>query len=122
MDDANCLFCVEVLADEKVPTTVGFLSRAVAWFNGQGYRYAEAKGYECRRVRSDNGSAYTSHAWRNAAQPMGVKVKKTRPYTPRTNGKAERLINTMLAEWAYVIALRQLNRQERSFTGLLADL
>jgi transposase InsO family protein len=93
MDDATRLSYVEVLADEKGPTTVAFLSRAVAWFNGQEYRYAEAKGYECRRVLSDNGSAYKSHGWRKAAQAMGLKVKKTRPYTPRSNRKAERFIS-----------------------------
>ncbi len=92
VDDAARLAYVEVLADEKGPTTVGFLSRGVAWFNGQGYRCAEAKGYACRRVLSDNGSAYNSHGWRKAAQAMGLKVKKTRPYTPRTNGKDERFI------------------------------
>ena len=103
VDDATRLSYVEVLADEKGPTTVGFLTRAVAWFNGQGYRCAEAKGYECRRVLSDNGSAYKSHGWRKACQAMGLKVKKTRPYTPRTNGKAERFIKTLLEEWAYVM-------------------
>jgi hypothetical protein len=74
VDDATRLSYVEVLADEKGPTTVGFLSRAVAWFNGQ--------GIECRRVLSDNGSAYKSHGWRKACQAMGLKAKKTRPYTP----------------------------------------
>jgi hypothetical protein len=82
IDDATLLSYVEVLADEKGPTTVGFLSRAVAWFNGQ--------GIECRRVLSDNGSAYKSHGWRKACQAMGLKAKKARPFTPRTNGKAER--------------------------------
>lgn len=91
-DDATDLSHVEVLADEKGSTTVGFLSRAVAWFNGQGYRYAEAKRYECRRVLSDNGSASKSHGWRKACQAMGLTAKKTRPFTPVTNGKAERLI------------------------------
>ncbi|MGB5135794.1 MAG: integrase core domain-containing protein, partial [Prochlorococcaceae cyanobacterium] len=95
VDDATRLSYVEVLADEKGPTTVGFLSRAVAWFNAQ--------GIECRRVLSDNGSAYKSHGWRKACQAMGLKVKKTRPYTPRTNGKAERFIKTLLEEWAYVM-------------------
>jgi hypothetical protein len=56
--------------------------KQLARFNGQ--------GIECRRVLSDNGSAYKSHGWRNACHAMGLKVKKTRPYTPRTNGKAER--------------------------------
>jgi hypothetical protein len=95
VDDATRLSYVEVLPDEKGPTTVGFLSRAVAWFNGQ--------GIECRRVLSDNGSAYKSHGWRKAAQALGLKVKKTRPYTPGTNGKAERFIKTLLEEWAYVM-------------------
>ena len=61
VDYAMPLSYVEVLADEKGPTTVGFLSRAVAWFNGQ--------GIECRRVLSDNGSAYKSHGWRKPARP-----------------------------------------------------
>jgi hypothetical protein len=59
VDDTTRLSYVEVLPDEKGPTTVGFLSRAVAWFNGQGIDY--------RRVLSDNGSAYKSHGWRKAA-------------------------------------------------------
>jgi transposase len=95
VDDATRLSYVEVLHDEKGPTTVGFLSRALAWFNSQ--------GIECRRVLSDNGSAYKSYGWRKACQAMGLKAKKTRPYTPRTNGKAERFIKTLLEEWAYVM-------------------
>ncbi len=90
MGDAARLSYVEMLPDEKGPTTVTVLSRAVAWFNGPGYRYAEAKGYKCRRVLSDNGSAYNSHDSQKAAKAKGLKVKKTRRYTPRTNGKAER--------------------------------
>ena len=67
----------------------------MAWFNGQ--------GIECWRLLSDNGSAYKPHGWRKACHAMGLKVKKTRPYTPRTNGKAERFIKTLLEEWAYVM-------------------
>jgi hypothetical protein len=70
VDDAIRLSYVEVLADEKGPIMVSFLSCAVAWFNGQGYRYAEAKGYKCRQLLSDNGSAYSSHGWRTAALGM----------------------------------------------------
>ncbi len=62
--DATRLSYVEVLTEGKRPTTVGFLSRAVAWFNGQ--------GIDCRRALSDNGSAYKSHGWRIAAQAMGI--------------------------------------------------
>jgi len=63
VDDDTRLSYVEVLADERGPTTVGFLRRAVAWFNGQ--------GIECRRVLSDNSSACKCHGWRKACQAMG---------------------------------------------------
>jgi transposase InsO family protein len=92
VEDATRLSYDEVLADEKGPTTVGFLSRVVAWFNGQ--------RIECGRVLSGNGLAYKSHGRRKACQAMGFKAKKTRPYTPRSNGKAERFIKTLLEEWA----------------------
>ena len=62
----------------------------------------KVQGIVYRRVLSDNGFAYKSHGWRNAAQALASKVKKTRPYTPRTNGKAERFINSLLGEWTYV--------------------
>lgn len=95
--DATCRPYDEALPErEKGLTTVGFLSREVALFKVQ--------GIACRRVLSDNGFAYKSHGWRNAAQALAVKVKKTRPYIPRTNGKAERFIKTLLEEWAYVMA------------------
>lgn len=92
VDDATRLSYIGILSAEKGPTTVGLLSRAVDWFNGQGYRCAEAKGYEGRRVLSGNGSAYKSNGWRKAAQAMGLKVRKTRSCTPRANGKAERFM------------------------------
>jgi transposase InsO family protein len=82
IDDATRLAYVEVLPDEKQATTVGFLLRAVAWFDGQ--------GISCKRVLSDNGSAYRSKPWREACSALGLTPKRTRPYTPRTNGKAER--------------------------------
>ncbi|MFM7392810.1 MAG: hypothetical protein ACKO22_00250 [Cyanobium sp.] len=63
----------------------------------------KVQGIVYRRVLSDNGFAYKSHGWRNAVQALAVKVKKTRPYTPRTNGKAERFINSLLGEWAHVM-------------------
>ena len=63
----------------------------------------DVKEIECCRVLSDNASAFKSHGWRKAAHAMGLKVKKTRPYTRRTNGKAERFIKTFQEEWAYVM-------------------
>ena len=95
---------MEVLADEQKPTVIGFLARAVAWFNGQ--------GIECRRVMSDNGPAYVSRQFAVACLAMGLRHIRTRPYTPRTNGKAERFIQTLCREWAYTMAFQ--NSQERN--------
>jgi transposase InsO family protein len=93
VDDATRLAYVEVLPDEQKATTVGFLARAVGWFN--------AKGITCRRILSDNGSAYRSGEWRKAFQALDLHPIRTKPYTPRTNGKAERFIQTLCREWAY---------------------
>lgn len=94
VDDATRLAYVEVLADQRAHTAVGFLRRAIAWF-------AE-HDIEVREVMTDNGSAYVSHAWATAcALELRVKHIRTRPYRPRTNGKAERFIQTLLREWAY---------------------
>jgi len=84
VDDATRLAYVEVLPDEQKATTVGFLVRAVSWFNSQ--------GITCRRVLSDNGSAYRSKQWRQACTVLGLKAKRTRAYRPQTNGKAEGFI------------------------------
>ena len=86
---------VEVLPNEQQATTVGFLVRAVRWFNNQ--------GISCRRVLSDNGSAYSSKQWRKACSALGMKAKRTREYRPQTNGKADRFIRTLQAEWAYAM-------------------
>jgi transposase InsO family protein len=93
IDDATRLAYVEVLPDEQKATTVGFLARAVGWFSQQ--------GITCRRVLSDNGSAYRSGAWRKACKTLDLRAIRTKPYTPRTNGKAERFIQTLCREWAY---------------------
>ena len=82
IDDVTRLAYVEVLPDEKQATTMGFLLRAVAWFEGQ--------GISGRRVISDNGSAYRSKPWREACSTLGLIPKRTRPYSPHTNSKAER--------------------------------
>lgn len=93
IDDATRLAYVEVLADEKGVTTVGFLRRATAWF-------AE-RGIKVRRVMTDNGSNYVSKVFASACRRLHQRHIRTRPYTPRTNGKAERFIQTLLREWAY---------------------
>ena len=81
---------MEVLPDEQKTTTVDFLARAVGWFSQQ--------GNTCSRILSDNGSAYRSGDWRKACRALDLKPIRTKPYTPRTNGKAERFIKTLLSE------------------------
>jgi transposase InsO family protein len=96
VDDASRLAYTEILPDERKESAVAFLERAIAWF--------ATLGVTVERVMTDNGSAYVSHAFRAACQAAGVKHKRTRPYTPRTNGKAERFIQTSMREWAYLQA------------------
>lgn len=96
IDDASRLAYTEILPDERKTSAVAFLERALAWFAGL--------GVTVERVMTDNGSAYVSHAFRQACEGAGLKHKRTRPYTPRTNGKAERFIQTSLREWAYLQA------------------
>lgn len=93
VDDATRLAYVEVLADEKGATAAGFLRRAVRWFKGM--------GITVERVLSDNGSCYRSGAHAEACAELGMRRLFTRPYRPRTNGKAERFIQTLTNRWAY---------------------
>ncbi len=93
VDDATRLAYVEVLPDERGETAVGFLHRALAWF-------AE-RGVTVERVMTDNGSPYVSAVHAAACRELGIRHLRTQPYRPRTNGKAERFIQTMLREWAY---------------------
>jgi transposase InsO family protein len=93
VDDATRLSYAEVLADERKTTTTGFLLRALRWFR--------ARGIRARRVMTDNGSAYRSRRFAKALRLLAIRHIFTRPYTPRTNGKAERFIQTLMREWAY---------------------
>ena len=93
IDDFTRLAYVEVLGDEKGITTAASLKRAAAWL--------EAQGVTVERVMTDNGSGYVSRTFRAAVAEIRARHIRTRPYTPRTNGKAERFIQTMLREWAY---------------------
>ena len=93
VDDATRLAYVEVLPDELGVTCVQFLWRALAWFRRHGIRV--------RRLMTDNGSGYLAHVFTAACQGAHLRHTRTRPYTPRTNGKAERFIQTLLREWAY---------------------
>jgi transposase InsO family protein len=98
VDDTSRLAYVEVLDDEKALTCVGFLRRAIAWFGSQ--------GVTVQRVMTDNGPGYRSDLHAAAVAELEIKHLRTRPYRPRTNGKAERFIQTLQAEWAYAASYR----------------
>ena len=93
IDDATRLAYVEILSDEKATTVVAFLRRAVAFYGRH--------GISVERVMTDNGSGYRSALHTLACRALRIRHLRTRPYRPRTNGKAERFIRTMLAGWAY---------------------
>ncbi len=92
-DDHSRACYMEVLPDEKKDTTAHFLQRALWHFQQQ--------GVTVRKLLTDNGSAYRSKPFKAMREAFGLKHSRTRPYRPRTNGKAERLIQTALREWAY---------------------
>jgi transposase InsO family protein len=93
VDDFSRLAYVEVLPDQKAATAIGFLERALGFF--------AAHDIQVERVMTDNGSAYVSDPHRLACQRLGIRHIRTRPYRPRTNGKAERFIQTLTRRWAH---------------------
>ncbi|MGA9581725.1 MAG: IS481 family transposase [Allosphingosinicella sp.] len=96
IDDASRIAFSQILHDEKKESAVAFLNAAIAYYAGLGVTVT--------RVMTDNGSCYRSHAFRAACKALGLRHIRTRPYTPKTNGKAERFIQTSLREWAYAQA------------------
>ena len=93
IDDHSRMAFTQILPDQKSETTIGFLRNALAFFAQHGIRV--------RALLTDNGSSYRSHQFRQACQQIGIHHKRTKPYSPQTNGKAERFIQTALREWAY---------------------
>lgn len=108
IDDATRLGYSEILPDERKESAMGFLERAVGWL--------AQKGVTVERVMTDNGSAYRSRDFHAAIAAAGLKHKRTRPYTPRTNGKAERFIQTSLREWAYARAYATSQERRAALT------
>ncbi len=96
VDDSTRLAYVEILGDERTDSAVGFLRRLIAWFAD--------RGVHVRAVMSDNGSCYISHGFAAACRELRLRHLRTKPNRPRTNGKAERFIQTLLREWAYAAA------------------
>lgn len=93
IDDHSRVAYVEILPDERGETAAAFFRRAVAWY--------QQLGVKVERVLTDNGTCYRSHVFGAACRDPAIRHLRTKPYTPRTNGKAERLIQTLLREWAY---------------------
>jgi transposase InsO family protein len=112
VDDATRLAYAEVLDDERGQTAAAFLGRAVRWFRSMGV------GVE--RVMSDNGSCYRSMVHAAACRELGLKHLFTQPYRPRTNGKAERFIQTLQNRWAYGAVYGSSAERTRALSGWLA--
>ena len=113
VDDASRLAYTELLPDEPKKSAIAFLDRALAWF--------DRLGVGVERVITDNGSAYRSHAFRSRLAQLGIRHIRTRPYTPKTNGKAERFIQTSLREWAYARPYHSSAERDQAMQSWIAD-
>ena len=96
VDDRTRIAYAEVLRDETGESSAAFLRRALAWYRTLGIRV--------RRILTDNGSGYLGRRFAHERERLRLVHKRTRPYRPRTNGKAERFIQTLIREWAYAAA------------------
>jgi len=112
VDECTRVAYAEVLPDERTESVLGFLERAVAHFARADIRI--------ERLMTDNGSAYRSRLHAQLCRHLGIRHIFTRPYTPRTNGKVERLIQTLLREWAYARAYPTSAARTRALAGYLA--
>ncbi|MEO6801751.1 MAG: integrase core domain-containing protein, partial [Granulicella sp.] len=104
IDDHSRIAYTALYPDEKAASSASFLHEATAWF--------ERLGIRTRRVLTDNGPCFYAHAFAAACRDLEITHKRTRIYTPRTNGKAERFLQTAIREWAYV--QRYENSAERA--------
>lgn len=111
VDDATRLAYVEVLNDQKATTAVGFLRRAIGFY--------ASHGVSVKELLTDNGSAYSSKIHAIACRTLRIKHRRTRPYRPQTNGKAERFIRTMLGGWAYGAVYRNSAERTAALSGWL---
>ena len=111
IDDATRMAYAEVLGDEKATTAIGFLRRAVKFF--------ESYGMTVQQLITDNGSPYISTAHAIACRTLGIRHLRTRPRRPQTNGKAERFIRTLLGRWAYGAIYRSSQERTAALDGWL---
>jgi transposase InsO family protein len=105
IDDHSRIAFSAIYPNEKAASTISFLHAALAYYARLGIRF--------KAVLTDNGSAYRSHAFAAACRALGLQHRRTRPYTPRTNGKAERFIQTALREWAYARTYQNSNQRSQ---------
>ena len=103
IDDHSRVAFSQIKPDEKADSAVPFFKAAVAYY--------KSLGIKVERVMTDNGPCYKSFAFRDACTDLGIKHIRTKPYTPKTNGKAERFIQTALREWAYAQAYPTSDRR-----------
>ena len=113
VDDRSRLADTAILPDETKQSACAFLARALAFF--------ARHGVSVERVMTDNGAACKSRAFRDAPAQAGVTHKRTRPYTPRTNGKAERFIQTSLREWASASPYQSSDARTQAMPAWLCD-
>jgi transposase InsO family protein len=111
VDDHSRLAYAELLPGQDAASCARFLERATRWYGEQ--------GIVIERVLTDNAKAYHSHAWRQASARLEIARRYTRAYRPRTNGKAERFIQTLLVEWAYARSYRSSSDRARALAGYL---
>ena len=107
IDDNSRVAFARILPNEKKESAAAFLKAAVAYY--------QSLGVTVERVMTDNGACYKSHDFRDACRDLKIKHIRTKPYTPKTNGKAERFIQTALREWAYARAYRTSDQRGRHF-------
>jgi transposase InsO family protein len=113
IDDASRLAYTELLPSLGQHDATAFLERALAWYG--------RLGITVERVMTDNGSAYRSKRFARALRQAGARHIRTRPYTPRTNGKAERFIQTSLREWVYARAYQSSAERRQAMLPWIAD-
>jgi transposase InsO family protein len=104
IDDASRVAFSQIHPDQKAPSAVAFLKATIAYY--------ASLGITVQRVMTDNGACYISKKFRKACADLGLKHIRTKPYTPRTNGKAERFIQTALREWAYATAFTHSDQRK----------
>jgi transposase InsO family protein len=110
IDDHSRVSFAQVLPDEKAASCVEFLRQAVSYYAGLGVRI--------QRVMTDNGTGY-KNTFKAACDALGIRHIKTRPYTPKTNGKAERFVQTSLREWAYATPYASSAQREAALQPFL---